>query len=53
MEALYGDPTDPWTAWVSQKISGQPIRSGHHMAEEAPLEVASALRRFFDGVIDR
>ena len=53
MEALYGDPTDPWTAWVSQKITGQPILSGHHMAEEAPLEVAAALRHFFDDAIDR
>ncbi|MGX1305383.1 haloacetate dehalogenase [Amorphus suaedae] len=52
MEALYGDPTEPWNAWVSQKVFRQAIQSGHHMAEEAPEEVAGALRRFLAGAID-
>ena len=46
MEALYGDPKLPWQAWTTLDIVGSAIDSGHHMAEEAPSELAGKLRRF-------
>lgn len=42
---LYGDPVAVWRPWA-QKVSGFGIDSGHHMAEEAPAELADALVRF-------
>jgi haloacetate dehalogenase len=45
MEDLYGDPLAIWERW-SPDLRGQRIESGHHMAEEAPREVAQALRDF-------
>ncbi|HEX4482890.1 MAG TPA: alpha/beta hydrolase, partial [Solirubrobacteraceae bacterium] len=45
MEELYGDPLAPWRAW-SQKLRGTRIDSGHHMAEEAPGELARELLVF-------
>ncbi|UBU14808.1 alpha/beta fold hydrolase [Nonomuraea gerenzanensis] len=45
MEELYGDPLEIWRAWA-EEVSGQVIGSGHHMAEEAPDEVAAALLAF-------
>jgi haloacetate dehalogenase len=47
MEDLYGDPRDIWRDWATDLRAGGPIESGHHMAEEAPDELAGALRRFF------
>ena len=49
MERLYGDPTEPWTSWTKRAVSGHRIMSGHHMAEEAPDEVADALLLFLQG----
>ncbi|KGN32947.1 alpha/beta hydrolase [Knoellia sinensis KCTC 19936] len=46
MVDLYGDPLAIWRAWAPT-VTGQPIDSGHHMAEENPEEVAAALARFF------
>jgi haloacetate dehalogenase len=48
MEELYGDPLAVWHAWAGD-LRGAPIRSGHHMAEEAPHETAAALLTFLDG----
>ncbi|MCP2361697.1 haloacetate dehalogenase [Nonomuraea thailandensis] len=45
MEELYGDPLAIWRTWA-EDVTGQVIDSGHHMAEEAPDEVASALLAF-------
>jgi haloacetate dehalogenase len=45
MEELYGDPLEVWRPWA-QDVQGGRIDSGHHMAEEAPEELAAALRRF-------
>jgi len=46
MEDLYGDVLSVWKPWASQ-LSGHAIDSGHHMAEEAPEELARALEAFF------
>jgi haloacetate dehalogenase len=46
MEELYGWPLPIWEPWVSAELQGDTIDSGHHMAEEAPEELAEKLRRF-------
>jgi haloacetate dehalogenase len=45
LENLYGDPLTAWRAWTTD-LSGGRINSGHHMAEEAPDELAEAIHRF-------
>jgi haloacetate dehalogenase len=47
-EALYGDPVAVWRAWAVDP-RGARIESGHHMAEEAPEQLAAALRSFLAG----
>lgn len=47
METLYGNPADPWRDWTDKIILRCGIASGHHMAEEAPDEVAGKLKLFF------
>jgi haloacetate dehalogenase len=44
METLYGDPVAVWRPWVDGPLTGHGIDSGHHMAEEAPGELAAAIR---------
>lgn len=39
---LYGDPLAIWRAWAPD-LEGGPIRSGHHMAEDNPTDLAAAL----------
>jgi haloacetate dehalogenase len=46
LEELYGDPVEVWRAWTLGPLSGARIDSGHHMAEEAPAELAGALIAF-------
>ena len=46
LEQLYGDPLAVWRPWVAGELQGGRIDSGHHMAEEAPEELAAALRAF-------
>jgi haloacetate dehalogenase len=46
MEDLYGDPLEVWRPWTT-KLSGRPIDCGHHIAEEAPEELAAALLEHF------
>lgn len=46
MELLYGDPADVWAPWCSQPVSTAVIDSGHHMAEEAPQQLADTLHDF-------
>ena len=46
LEELYGDPVAIWRPWVDGPLSGVRIDSDHHMAEEAPAELASALVEF-------
>ena len=46
LEELHGDPVAIWRAWATGPIERATIDSGHHMAEEAPEELAAALTRF-------
>jgi haloacetate dehalogenase len=43
---LGGDPMAIWQHWAFD-VRGASIDSVHHMAEEAPDELAAALVRFF------
>jgi haloacetate dehalogenase len=43
---LYGDLLAIWRQWADHP-RGVPIPSGHHMAEQAPGELAAALAEFF------
>jgi haloacetate dehalogenase len=45
MEDLYGDPLAVWQSWAGD-LRGEPINSGHHVAEENPDDLVMALRRF-------
>lgn len=45
MEDLYGDPLAVWRSWADD-LRGEPIESGHHVAEENPGDLAQALVRF-------
>ena len=47
LEDLYGDPVRIWRDWAGD-VSGRPVDSGHHMAEEAPEAVAGAIGAFLD-----
>ncbi|MGH1550319.1 alpha/beta fold hydrolase [Leifsonia poae] len=46
LEQLFGDPVAIWRDWADD-VRGHGIDSGHHVAEEAPEELAAALREFF------
>lgn len=46
LEQLHGDPRLIWRDWANE-VEGHRIDSGHHMAEEAPRDVATALIDFF------
>ena len=46
LEDLYGDPLRIWRDWADD-VSGHSVDSGHHMAEEAPEELAASLASFF------
>jgi haloacetate dehalogenase len=45
LEELHGDPRAIWRDWADD-LTGHGIDSGHHMAEEAPEELAAALTEF-------
>jgi haloacetate dehalogenase len=47
MHELYGDVLAVWRPWASD-LRGVAITSGHHMAEEAPDQLAAALTSFLD-----
>ena len=46
MEDLYGDPVSVWRDWLADIRDGVRVDSGHHIAEEAPSELAEAIRAF-------
>lgn len=46
LEELHGDILGIWREWASD-IRGRSIDCGHHMAEEAPEELATELAAFF------
>jgi len=48
LEDLYGDPLAIWRDWADD-VRGQRIDCGHHIAEEAPHELATLLAGFFGG----
>jgi haloacetate dehalogenase len=48
MVQLYGDVVEVWRPWA-RDVRGAAVESGHHMAEEAPDELAAELRSFFAG----
>jgi haloacetate dehalogenase len=45
LEEIFDDPLAIWQGWADD-VRRVRIHSGHHMAEEAPEEVAAALREF-------
>ena len=45
LEQLYGDVLEIWRPWTTT-LAGRGIDCGHHMAEEAPEELASELLAF-------
>jgi haloacetate dehalogenase len=45
MEALYGDPLEVWRSWAPD-VRGHVFDCGHHIAEEAPDELADVLIDF-------
>ena len=45
LEQIYGDPVGVWRPWCRQ-VEGHGIKSGHHMAEQAPEELAHSLTAF-------
>jgi haloacetate dehalogenase len=48
MEQIYGDVLAVWRPWVADPgaLRGVGIDAGHHVAEEAPREVADAVVAF-------
>jgi haloacetate dehalogenase len=48
LPSLYGDVLGVWRAWASD-LRGRGLDCGHHMAEEAPDELARELLAFFAG----
>lgn len=50
LEQLYGDPMAVWRDWADDLRGGHGIDSGHHMAEDAPTALATALTGFLGGV---
>jgi haloacetate dehalogenase len=47
LEDLYGDVLAVWQPWASLPVTGKGMNCGHHMAEEAPVELAEELETFF------
>ncbi|MEV0430973.1 alpha/beta hydrolase [Micromonospora sp. NPDC050495] len=45
---LYGDPAAIWRDWAND-VRVASVDSGHHLAEEAPTELAALLRDFLAG----
>jgi haloacetate dehalogenase len=46
LEELHGNPVAIWREWATGPVTGTTIDSGHHMAEEAPEDLAAALIAF-------
>lgn len=46
MQQLYGDVLEVWRPWTTAALRGSRVRSGHHMAEDAPDQVAQLLVEF-------
>ncbi|WP_130445298.1 hypothetical protein [Kribbella rubisoli] len=48
LERLYGNPVEVWRPWCGQ-VEGHGIKSGHHMAEQEPEDLANSLSAFLGG----
>jgi haloacetate dehalogenase len=46
MVDLYGDPVPIWQSWATSPVRGIEFDSGHHIAEDAPHDLAAALTDF-------
>jgi haloacetate dehalogenase len=46
LDELYGDPLAIWRDWADD-LRGHSIDGGHHIAEEAPAQLAAQLTAFF------
>jgi haloacetate dehalogenase len=46
LEGLYSDVLGVWRPWWAPDLRGHGINSGHHIAEEAPQELADSLLPF-------
>ena len=44
---IYGDVLAVWQPWAQLHVTGHGIDCGHHVAEEAPEDLAEALIAFF------
>nr|WP_246705279.1 alpha/beta hydrolase [Rhizobium sp. RM] len=44
---LYEDVLEVWKPWSAYPVYGKGIHCGHHMAEEAPVELARELTTYF------
>lgn len=51
LQDLYGDVLAVWEPWADD-VRGAAVDSGHHMAEEAPRELAARLTAFLSPVQD-
>lgn len=49
MASLYGNPAEVWKPWCRLPVRSAVIDSGHHMAEEAPDQLADVLLGLLDG----
>ncbi|PST22696.1 alpha/beta hydrolase [Rhizobium sp. JAB6] len=47
LEDFFGDPREIWRSWAVN-VTGHGIESGHHVAEENPVDLANSLQRFFN-----
>jgi haloacetate dehalogenase len=41
------DPLAIWREYCAAEVSGDEVKSGHYLAEEAPAEVLTHFRAFF------
>jgi haloacetate dehalogenase len=53
LEELYGDPVSVWRDWLADIRGGVRIDSGHHIAEEAPTELATVINAFLASRLSR
>jgi haloacetate dehalogenase len=49
MSQLYGDPLDVWRPWAGD-LRAATIDSGHHVAEENPDDLVTALLVHLNGI---
>ncbi|MEF0942207.1 alpha/beta fold hydrolase [Rhizobium sp. BR 362] len=47
LEDFFGDPREIWRSWAVD-VQGHGIDSGHHVAEENPVDLANSLLPFFE-----